>query len=116
MIRRPPRSTLFPYTTLFRSYIVVFKDGVADPEGLAQTLVSLYGGSLKHTYKSAIKGFAAILSDAAVAALQAQSTLVDYVEPDPKGGPDGETHDTPQAGGSPQPSGSTTQQMDANGG
>src|SRR3712207_8682435 len=26
MIRRPPRSTLFPYTTLFRSY-----DGRADP-------------------------------------------------------------------------------------
>src|SRR5256712_12761054 len=24
MIRRPPRSTLFPYTTLFRSYIVHF--------------------------------------------------------------------------------------------
>src|SRR2546430_13730355 len=72
MIRRPPRSTLFPYTTLFRSYIVVFKDGVADPEGLAQTLVSLYGGSLKHTYKSAIKGFAAILSDAAVAALRSE--------------------------------------------
>src|SRR2546426_8810109 len=23
MIRRPPRSTLFPYTTLFRSYLVV---------------------------------------------------------------------------------------------
>src|SRR3989454_2997656 len=23
MIRRPPRSTLFPYTTLFRSYIVM---------------------------------------------------------------------------------------------
>src|SRR3712207_8637001 len=30
MIRRPPRSTLFPYTTLFRS----FREGVqADPEG-----------------------------------------------------------------------------------
>src|SRR5690554_7341495 len=27
MIRRPPRSTLFPYTTLFRSHIVC--DGVA---------------------------------------------------------------------------------------
>src|SRR5437867_206254 len=52
-------------------YIVVFKDGVADPDGLAQSLVSLYGGSLKHTYKTALKGFAAILSDAAVAALQA---------------------------------------------
>src|SRR2546430_10069657 len=24
MIRRPPRSTLFPYTTLFRSYLVYF--------------------------------------------------------------------------------------------
>src|SRR2546422_7169413 len=24
MIRRPPRSTLFPYTTLFRSYFFVF--------------------------------------------------------------------------------------------
>src|SRR5258705_7345534 len=27
MIRRPPRSTLFPYTTLFRSPYFVFKDG-----------------------------------------------------------------------------------------
>src|SRR3712207_7974853 len=25
MIRRPPRSTLFPYTTLFRSYAVVLR-------------------------------------------------------------------------------------------
>src|SRR3712207_7556254 len=25
MIRRPPRSTLFPYTTLFRSYIDILK-------------------------------------------------------------------------------------------
>src|SRR3712207_7637204 len=24
MIRRPPRSTLFPYTTLFRSYVQLF--------------------------------------------------------------------------------------------
>jgi len=95
-------------------YIVVFKDGVADPEGLAQSLVSLYGGSLKHTYKSAIKGFAAILSDAAVAALQAQSTLVDYIEPDQKGGPDGETRQTPQPSRGSQQS-PQTQQMDANG-
>src|SRR2546426_9353874 len=26
MIRRPPRSTLFPYTTLFRSLLIVFAD------------------------------------------------------------------------------------------
>src|SRR3712207_8228492 len=25
MIRRPPRSTLFPYTTLFRSYLIAFE-------------------------------------------------------------------------------------------
>src|SRR5687768_17759904 len=31
MIRRPPRSTLFPYTTLFRSNVNVFPAGVADP-------------------------------------------------------------------------------------
>src|SRR2546422_4121629 len=33
MIRRPPRSTLFPYTTLFRSHINLL-DAV-DPKGLA---------------------------------------------------------------------------------
>src|SRR3712207_8352302 len=31
MIRRPPRSTLFPYTTLFRS-VKLFKRGVMDQE------------------------------------------------------------------------------------
>src|SRR5438128_6001067 len=31
MIRRPPRSTLFPYTTLFRSSALVFTDGAEMP-------------------------------------------------------------------------------------
>src|SRR3712207_7356814 len=30
MIRRPPRSTLFPYTTLFRSLGVITTDGTVD--------------------------------------------------------------------------------------
>src|SRR2546429_3013863 len=35
MIRRPPRSTLFPYTTLFRSNLVdLMKLGVAQPQVL----------------------------------------------------------------------------------
>src|SRR3712207_7431255 len=34
MIRRPPRSTLFPYTTLFRSLVQEFV-GNFDPEALA---------------------------------------------------------------------------------
>src|SRR5256885_11990270 len=32
MIRRPPRSTLFPYTTLFRSYSVKFEVSVHNGE------------------------------------------------------------------------------------
>src|SRR2546427_7592138 len=30
MIRRPPRSTLFPYTTLFRSFLEDIADGAAE--------------------------------------------------------------------------------------
>src|SRR2546427_9339593 len=30
MIRRPPRSTLFPYTTLFRSHVVVLQEVLLD--------------------------------------------------------------------------------------
>src|SRR5258708_15482428 len=34
MIRRPPRSTLFPYTTLFRSKLLVLRrDGLAETRG-----------------------------------------------------------------------------------
>src|SRR5256885_10362615 len=37
MIRRPPRSTLFPYTTLFRSEIIAYidSDARADPDWLS---------------------------------------------------------------------------------
>src|SRR3712207_7686736 len=35
MIRRPPRSTLFPYTTLFRSYLELQRHEVKDPTILA---------------------------------------------------------------------------------
>src|SRR2546427_3516465 len=35
MIRRPPRSTLFPYTTLFRSSIEVFPGNTQDPQTFA---------------------------------------------------------------------------------
>src|SRR3712207_8583002 len=33
MIRRPPRSTLFPYTTLFRSHVAVARDHRLRREG-----------------------------------------------------------------------------------
>ena len=52
-------------------YIVTLRDDEADPEGQANGLVKAHGGSLKHVYRYALKGFAvANLPDAAVAALQ----------------------------------------------
>src|SRR3712207_8266051 len=39
MIRRPPRSTLFPYTTLFRSQVHVQREGTSRVPGGGDTLV-----------------------------------------------------------------------------
>src|SRR2546423_12421879 len=39
MIRRPPRSTLFPYTTLFRSHL----PAIGDPSGRGCRSASLFG-------------------------------------------------------------------------
>src|SRR5256884_9539062 len=38
MIRRPPRSTLFPYTTLFRSHVQTFVLNVREPLAAAPRL------------------------------------------------------------------------------
>src|SRR5436853_2668823 len=65
-------------------YIIVFQDTVADPGGLAQSLVQAQGGTLLHTYTSALKGFAARLPDAALATL-GQNPRVASVEPDQNG-------------------------------
>src|SRR2546422_2852107 len=40
MIRRPPRSTLFPYTTLFRSRQAVCRRGTRGPVSRARAFVS----------------------------------------------------------------------------
>src|SRR2546422_674000 len=42
MIRRPPRSTLFPYTTLFRS-VLGFEDDVLNIEGAGARLIHAIG-------------------------------------------------------------------------
>src|SRR2546427_7738178 len=62
MIRRPPRSTLFPYTTLFRS-IKYLRDGVQDYE---------YVQSLKNCGQSSF----ALRSEEHTSELQSQSNLV----------------------------------------
>src|SRR2546422_7186186 len=43
MIRRPPRSTLFPYTTLFRSPTPAPAEGARQPLALVVAAVSLPG-------------------------------------------------------------------------
>ena len=62
-------------------YIVVFRPAVADPAGLASQLVRANGGTLRFTYTSALKGFAAKLPDVAAQAL-ARNPLVAFVERD----------------------------------
>src|SRR2546428_8068481 len=56
-------------------YIVVFRDIVADPVGLAGSLVNAQGGTLLRTYTRPLKGFAARLPDAAAAVLWAKPIL-----------------------------------------
>src|SRR5437868_8360320 len=46
MLRRPPRSTLFPYTTLFRSHAetrAAARHEVADDEGVGAVLIDVLG-------------------------------------------------------------------------
>src|SRR3712207_8652913 len=43
MIRRPPRSTLFPYTTLFRSVALRTQQVIAHESGVADTVDPLAG-------------------------------------------------------------------------
>src|SRR3712207_8012421 len=49
MIRRPPRSTLFPYTTLFRSTIIIFDSTYCKYRHKYRTLHrQLYDGLVVH--------------------------------------------------------------------
>src|SRR5205807_3736591 len=49
MIRRPPRSTLFPYTTLFRSDVVWFPPGEKSWHGATPTTAMTHIRSEEHT-------------------------------------------------------------------
>src|SRR2546426_5700578 len=48
MIRRPPRSTLFPYTTLFRSRSPIWTDYAADLQVFVQNLPDHFHTSEDH--------------------------------------------------------------------
>src|SRR2546427_3347309 len=70
MIRRPPRSTLFPYTTLFRSLDVLLKDELG-------ALVRLFDDPLHlrvHDLRRSLRHLAAMLDLSAEEKLDRKST------------------------------------------
>src|SRR5688572_32759223 len=87
MIPRPPRSTLFPYTTLFRSHALIGENGAGK-----STLMNVIAGSLQpdkgtmeldgRSYTPAnpldarTHGIALIRSEEHTSELQSQSNLV----------------------------------------
>src|SRR2546430_12497864 len=68
MIRRPPRSTLFPYTTLFRS-----QENDQTQSKLAKQTVNGICGSSCHCHKQVMNG---PRSEEHTSELQSQSNLV----------------------------------------
>src|SRR3989442_4228097 len=81
MIRRPPRSTLFPYTTLFRSYIVAAVADSPDAEAatgrllrnqedIGNAIVPLYGAEAGEELTRLLKDHILIAVDLVAAAIK----------------------------------------------
>jgi hypothetical protein len=62
-------------------YIVLFREDVRDPSGLAQTLVNAHAGDLLYTYEHGVRGFAARLPASALDVLR-QNRNVELIEED----------------------------------
>src|SRR5688572_32676150 len=75
MIRRPPRSTLFPYTTLFRSGIDDLLSNPADVVGVAHRLQAARDAATG-PQRTLRRGLALARSEEHTSELQSQSNLV----------------------------------------
>src|SRR2546430_13450130 len=76
MIRRPPRSTLFPYTTLFRSHL-----DYSSPQSFGRhvrTLLRITAGDFRNRFDGAgmLQHFRETRSEEHTSELQSQSNLV----------------------------------------
>src|SRR2546430_5159564 len=74
MIRRPPRSTLFPYTTLFRSVLAGVDDGAMRDEHLHG--LDMTGARCRHQRGLAFGDGGVRRSEEHTSELQSQSNLV----------------------------------------
>src|SRR5438034_8710260 len=80
MIRRPPRSTLFPYTTLFRSVpswlAVLLEDANNGPLTLSRSGFVAKAGRLRQRARFAIARWRSLRSEEHTSELQSHSDLV----------------------------------------
>src|SRR3989454_4682024 len=67
MIRRPPRSTLFPYTTLFRSGLEIEKGEIKVSQTMATNIPGIFAAGDIITYPGKLKLIATGASEAAIA-------------------------------------------------
>src|SRR5688572_32031101 len=75
MIRRPPRSTLFPYTTLFRSVLLLVAWGELSYEEVAAAL-GIPVGTVRSRLNRARRKVKESRSEEHTSELQSQSNLV----------------------------------------
>src|SRR5260221_6237684 len=83
MIRRPPRSTLFPYTTLFRSIARRFKAAGADMIDCSSGQVSpdqkpVYGRMYQTPFADRVRNEAGIPTDRKSTRLNSSHTVISY--------------------------------------
>src|SRR3712207_7886953 len=86
MIRRPPRSTLFPYTTLFRSRdngrilpfrrIVIETTGLADPAPILHAALAHPYLSIRYVVEGVVTVVDAVRSEEHTSELQSRQYLV----------------------------------------
>src|SRR2546430_13750024 len=77
MIRRPPRSTLFPYTTLFRSLLLLGAcQGSPSPALTRSTGSAIIGGTTDSRDPSVVALLISTRSEEHTSELQSQSNLV----------------------------------------
>ncbi|MFQ5890184.1 MAG: protease inhibitor I9 family protein [Gemmatimonadota bacterium] len=69
-----------PATTGPDQYIIMFRDDVKNPRDVARSLASSHGLRLRHVYRHAIRGFSAVIPEAAMSALQ-KHPLIQTIEP-----------------------------------